>query len=372
MANKYHVNKETGRAGICRATKKGCPLGADTPHFDTKEEAKVYIEKSEANNNDTFKTHTKINKSLSAKNGVMKASAVLTPKKVLLPDKIEYETDFNSIISDATYLDKKVDINIDRDNRTLTIRDLNGDKIDEIPMTVDNNWELYHRTREAFNDGSREWGTFDNGINKVKFNVHYDKNHDGMVLNVDSLEASERKQSDYSSYGGFITPISESTAKEIVNNVVNNTNNFVIDEYSTNTNAYPKNDDDEIYQVYEIHPDDVRKKEITQAFVNQVLAKSGNQLIRNDKERYDELTHDMIEYLQENDYYNRKYYMVKRDGYDNPIGMEFIGEDSHITTDGLIKITEGLHEKTGQGIPLSWWPNNKPNGEYFELDRFSY
>lgn len=22
----YHVNKETGRAGLCRATKKGCPL----------------------------------------------------------------------------------------------------------------------------------------------------------------------------------------------------------------------------------------------------------------------------------------------------------------------------------------------------------
>lgn len=56
---KYHVNKNTGRAGICRATMKGCPLGADTPHFNTKEEAKAHIEKTEANNNSQFSTMKK-------------------------------------------------------------------------------------------------------------------------------------------------------------------------------------------------------------------------------------------------------------------------------------------------------------------------
>lgn len=56
---RYHVNKKTGRAGICRATKKGCPLGDDTPHFNTKEEAKEHIEATEANNNDLFNKFSK-------------------------------------------------------------------------------------------------------------------------------------------------------------------------------------------------------------------------------------------------------------------------------------------------------------------------
>lgn len=58
---KYHVNKETGRANICRATKKGCPLGADTPHFDGKEEAKAYIEKEAQEKGEMF---TKVSKKL--------------------------------------------------------------------------------------------------------------------------------------------------------------------------------------------------------------------------------------------------------------------------------------------------------------------
>lgn len=72
MANKYHVNGETGRVNICRATnKRGCPLGADTPHFDNKEDAKQYIERIEENNHkkittiskhprDSIKKHSKI------------------------------------------------------------------------------------------------------------------------------------------------------------------------------------------------------------------------------------------------------------------------------------------------------------------------
>lgn len=59
VTTKYHVNMETGRVGVCRATKKGCPLGVDTPHFDTKEQAKEYIEKSEAEMHGTFSTISK-------------------------------------------------------------------------------------------------------------------------------------------------------------------------------------------------------------------------------------------------------------------------------------------------------------------------
>lgn len=61
MSNIYHVNKQTGRAGICRATKKGCPLGNDTPHFNTKDDAKKYIEESEAAENKyIFTTMSKV------------------------------------------------------------------------------------------------------------------------------------------------------------------------------------------------------------------------------------------------------------------------------------------------------------------------
>lgn len=58
---KYHVNKKTGRAGICRATKKGCPLGAGTPHFNSREETNKFIEK-------TASTNAKVFTTLSAKN----------------------------------------------------------------------------------------------------------------------------------------------------------------------------------------------------------------------------------------------------------------------------------------------------------------
>lgn len=40
---KYHVNSKTGKANICRATKK-CPLGDDAVHFPTEQAAKDHIE----------------------------------------------------------------------------------------------------------------------------------------------------------------------------------------------------------------------------------------------------------------------------------------------------------------------------------------
>lgn len=39
MANKFHINQETGRVNICRATVKDCPVGGESDHFATKEEA---------------------------------------------------------------------------------------------------------------------------------------------------------------------------------------------------------------------------------------------------------------------------------------------------------------------------------------------
>lgn len=57
---KYHISKETGRANICRADKRGCPLDADTPHFNSKEEAKAY-ESSASQEHDLFTSISKNN-----------------------------------------------------------------------------------------------------------------------------------------------------------------------------------------------------------------------------------------------------------------------------------------------------------------------
>ncbi len=42
MSNGYHISPETGRANVCRATKRDCPVGGE--HFATREEAQLYIE----------------------------------------------------------------------------------------------------------------------------------------------------------------------------------------------------------------------------------------------------------------------------------------------------------------------------------------
>lgn len=34
---KYHVNPKTGKASICRATVRACPLGGESMHFESKE-----------------------------------------------------------------------------------------------------------------------------------------------------------------------------------------------------------------------------------------------------------------------------------------------------------------------------------------------
>ena len=57
---KYHINQSTGRPSICRAKKQPCPLktegGEQVPHFDSKEEAREYAEKQDAEKFGTFST----------------------------------------------------------------------------------------------------------------------------------------------------------------------------------------------------------------------------------------------------------------------------------------------------------------------------
>lgn len=46
-AGKYHINNVTGRPNICRATKRGCPMGSgESEHYATREEAQAAYEKS--------------------------------------------------------------------------------------------------------------------------------------------------------------------------------------------------------------------------------------------------------------------------------------------------------------------------------------
>lgn len=56
---KYHISKNTNRPNICKAKVKDCPLGENTPHFDSKEEAKLYIEDMNASTMDMFSTTSK-------------------------------------------------------------------------------------------------------------------------------------------------------------------------------------------------------------------------------------------------------------------------------------------------------------------------
>ena len=46
---KYHINKD-GVPAACRATKRPCPLGGPESHFDTKEEAEMFVQASMEDN----------------------------------------------------------------------------------------------------------------------------------------------------------------------------------------------------------------------------------------------------------------------------------------------------------------------------------
>ena len=50
--SKYHVNQNTGRPNICKASKKACPVGGE--HFDSKEEALAGIEAQASQENPTI------------------------------------------------------------------------------------------------------------------------------------------------------------------------------------------------------------------------------------------------------------------------------------------------------------------------------
>lgn len=44
---KYHINPRTGNPGVCRASIQQCPLGGDSSHFKTKEEARADYEETQ-------------------------------------------------------------------------------------------------------------------------------------------------------------------------------------------------------------------------------------------------------------------------------------------------------------------------------------
>lgn len=75
---KFHVNKATGRVGICRASKRGCPLGEDTPHFTTREAAKDYIEKQERKKSNQFSTFSKNSRNKAKKSASSNKKPIVT------------------------------------------------------------------------------------------------------------------------------------------------------------------------------------------------------------------------------------------------------------------------------------------------------
>lgn len=57
---KYHVNLKTNRPDVCRANKKECPLQAQgAPHFENKEDAHAYVEKTLAEKNNITASKSK-------------------------------------------------------------------------------------------------------------------------------------------------------------------------------------------------------------------------------------------------------------------------------------------------------------------------
>lgn len=47
---KYHINRDTGEAGLCRATQGGCPFGGEEAHHDDVATARAAYEKSMSEN----------------------------------------------------------------------------------------------------------------------------------------------------------------------------------------------------------------------------------------------------------------------------------------------------------------------------------
>lgn len=93
MANKYHINPNTGRVGICTATTRGCGFGE---HFDSKEEGNGYIEATEALNNSLFKTSTKTK-------GKLASYTQATPEEIAERDREKYGDELVEAIENEHY-----------------------------------------------------------------------------------------------------------------------------------------------------------------------------------------------------------------------------------------------------------------------------
>lgn len=89
---KYHINPETGRANICRAQDGNCPLRTEDnkqlPHFNSKEESRDYIEKTEAKMNKTLSSVSR-RKKINAKDVTdLPVGQKMRPKVKELKDKV--------------------------------------------------------------------------------------------------------------------------------------------------------------------------------------------------------------------------------------------------------------------------------------------
>ncbi len=98
---RYHISKKTGRPNRCEATKRGCPLGEDTPHFATKEDAQAYAEQKDADDYGMFSTISK-NESMEAKSTIEdlpvtnypQSGLTEVPARLDVSDKPEHNPEF--------------------------------------------------------------------------------------------------------------------------------------------------------------------------------------------------------------------------------------------------------------------------------------
>lgn len=110
MAVKYHVNPDTGKAAVCRATKRACKYGGESGmenHYATKEEAQTAYEKSMTNHN--IKTLNKNDKNY-----------------ISLDDPIVHDVVKNLI---NTYKDAYGEFDLPQEPAIWTEYDDNGDEI---------------------------------------------------------------------------------------------------------------------------------------------------------------------------------------------------------------------------------------------------
>lgn len=63
---KYHISKKTQRPNLCKAEIRDCPLGENTPHFQSKKDAQTFMSQSlEKEFSSVLKSETKVKEKIS-------------------------------------------------------------------------------------------------------------------------------------------------------------------------------------------------------------------------------------------------------------------------------------------------------------------